>query len=124
MNFDEVPAQPAHELPRLLVRRNKRRHHEDSVFFQSAGDKSHSPDVRDALGAREPGLGEDVANRVTVEILDLVASPFQVLSYRFTDRALSRAGQSSEPENGCIRCTPAESNPVPDTLEQPEQTDL
>ena len=70
----KIITQVAHELPRFLVRRDKRCNNDDSVPLEPARKEPDAAHVSIAIGARETRLRENVANRVAIEMLRAIAA--------------------------------------------------
>ncbi len=76
------------------------------------------------LGLRETRVRKDVANRVAVEVLDLLSTTLKLLEYARRNGALPRPGKTGEPDNRRPRLLLPDPDPVPHPLVKPEKSDL
>ena len=106
IHLDEIPAQAAHELPRLTVGRDERREDENAVLLQPTRQITRAADVGVAFGPGETSGREHVAHGVSVERFDSPAALRQFRRHPGRYRRLARSRQSGKPDHGWLNDGP------------------
>src|SRR5262249_31117815 len=124
VHLDEIPTDASDEVTGVREGRHRGSDDANTLLLELAGEEAEPPDVLVTLGPGEAGLGEEAADHLSVELLDLEAFVPERVSDPLGQAALPRRRQARQPNDHRLHLFTPESKAVPYPLVEPEEDDL